>query len=371
MRPAEAALISAAGGLAVQNRAADVAALLAPWVEQVARGADASPAFRGVSFDLHCRALLSSRGHGEEVLAELARLCSLSETCFGAQPWSDLYRACTRHLRGDWAGAVPLYRRAAAGIDILWPSSVGCRSVIDDAEAARWLDAPADLPTPSPIDWLKETASAEFLIFLACDPSYLRLFWPGYILSVAQQATNAAVHLHIVDAGPEDAGWAVEQAGLVAPRLSISTERHAGRDARAWYATARFVRLPEMLRHYGCPVLVTDIDAAFSRALDPLIPDADVGLRVKRHGFRAHPWQTIQAGALAVRSTPRGQAFADGLRLLGVGSFAARARANIRFVDQNMLWAARRLLISGTDTRVADIGEEFLPGGLRFGKALA
>jgi hypothetical protein len=358
----EWAILAACHPLIMQDQIADLTTLLAAHIERVLQG-DASRPFIGMSFDLYCRALLW-RPEQPEAIQSIERLCDRSEARFGQQPWTDLNRACLRHIEGDWPASVHLYRRAGREAEILWPGSRGCTSVIDLDEAERWAECELVRPVRQ-LDFIRSAEPVGVIGLVACDSKYLRMFWPIYIDSAFGYGGGATVHLHIIDPQTDDVGWAIDQAGAFAANISITVERYEREDARAWYATSRFLILPQILRHYRLPVVVTDIDVTFLSPIDSLIADADVGLRFKRSGFRAHPWQTIQAGAFSIRPTSGGILFADSLRALGVGSFQARAGVGMWFVDQNMLFTARRAFASSPDVGVCDISG-LLPDRLQF-----
>jgi hypothetical protein len=360
----EAATLAAARTLAHADRAAEVVPAIGPSVDAILAGADASAAFTGIAFDLLCRALFSSRGHGDDVRAAVATLCARSEARFGAQPWSDLYRACLLHLAGDAEAAARLYHAAARDTALLWPNSIGCRSVIAPMERDAWSAAPP--VEPSPMRIVQVGVGDGPILMIACDTRYLRAYAPAYLRSITAHCPSALVHVHLIDPAPDDIAWLEATASPLRP--AISCETHSGPEPRAWFALARFVRLVELLALYDRPILVTDIDAAFTRA--PIIPAADIGLRIKRRGFRAHPWQTVQAGALSVSPTVPGHAAVTLLRRLALGSYATRGGQGIWFVDQNVLFTAYRMLATNGATTIADIAEEGLPGGLRFGRAL-
>jgi hypothetical protein len=348
----ERAILAACRRLILQDRIADLTTLLEPHFERVLRG-DASRPFIGMSFDLYCRALLW-RPEQSEAIQSVERLCDRSEARFGQQPWTDLNRACLRHIEGDWPASVHLYRRAGREAEILWPSSQGCTSVIDLDEAERWVENELVRPVRQ-LDFVRSAKPFGVIGLVACDSKYLRMFWPIYIASAFGFGGSATVHLHIVDPQTDDVEWATDHAGAFAANISITVERYEREDARAWYATSRFLILPQILRHYRLPVAVTDIDVTFLGPINSLIADADIGLRFKCTGFRVHPWQTIRATALSIRPTPGGILFADSLRALGVGSFQARAGIGMWFVDQNMLFTARRAFASIPDIGVCDI----------------
>ncbi len=341
---------------------------LGPLIHAALADGRGSRPFLGTGFDVLCRAILSAEGLGEPSRVRIADLCARSEDRFGAQPWSMLYRACLAHLAGDRDAAATLYQAAGAETDILWPSSVGSRSVIGSGDLAAWRTADPSTITPARIEHRGATGTS--VLFVACDAVYLRAFAPAYLRSVATWAPEASLHIHLVDPAAGDLAWIESAARDLWSRISISSEVYAGPDRRTWYAMTRFVRLPQILDMYDRPVAVSDIDAAFTRPLDALATGGDIGFRIKRAGFRAHPWQTVQAGALTVRPTPDGIAAAQLLKRLAVGMFDARGGRGLWFADQNVLFSGWRALVEEGHVRIDDISGQALPGGLVFGKSL-
>ena len=177
----ERAILEACRPLIMQDWIAELTTLLAPHFERVLRG-DASRPFIGMSFDLYCRALLSAVSEQPEAIESVERLCDRSEARFGQQPWTDLNRACLRHMVGDWPASVHLYRRARREAEILWPGSQGCTSVIDLDEAERWVKNELIRPVRQ-LDFIRSAKPFGVIGLVACDFKYLRLFWPIYVAS--------------------------------------------------------------------------------------------------------------------------------------------------------------------------------------------
>ncbi len=340
-----------------------MAALLDAPVESLLDGAAGSRVFTGVAFDLLCRALLWDGGKAGA--AAVKRLCARSEARFGPQPWSILYRACLALRAGRWSRAAALYPTAGGDPAVLWKRSGGCRSVVSPEACDRWRAAPIAAPA---IEVVRRGDAGHAVLLAACDHRYLRTYAAAWLRSIAEHAPDCAVHLHLVDPADDDIAWTLTVAGSLALRPTLSTEAYRGPDARAWYASVRFLRLAEVVEHATVPVLASDVDALFTRPFTIDMADRDAMLMRKRTGFRAHPWHAIQAGAVAVAPTAPGRTFARTLAALTTGIFAERAGEGIWFVDQNLLFAADRRL--SDDVRIGAFGGAGLPGGLRFDKAL-
>jgi hypothetical protein len=325
-----------------------------------------SRAFTGLAFDAYCRAFLAAYGHGDAVRQTVEALCARSRNYFGDQPWTYLYQGCLYHLDGRDSEAAAAYALAAPGAELLWPSSIGCRSVVAPEQRTAFAEASARL---GPIRWERRVPAVGPVLFAACDHGYLRRFAAAYLRSIARHVGDGTVHLHIVNPAADDLTWLEAEAASLWPRLAVSTEIYGGPDQRAYFALARMLRLAEILGAYQRPVLATDIDAAFSLAIAPFQPDMHVGLRFKRQNFHAHPWNTIQAGALVVAPTMQGLSFAIALADIGAGLFAERAGAGLWFIDQNVLFSAFRQHEAAFGPAAQDLNMQ-LPGGLTFGKDL-
>src|SRR5205807_1979371 len=82
---------------------------------------------------------------------------------------------------------------------------------------------------------------------------------------VPRDARGLTLHFHIVAPTPETHGLIGALAGEARLRrlsLHVSTEATATRD-RAYFASARFVRMTELLQSFGRPLLFLDTDTEF------------------------------------------------------------------------------------------------------------
>jgi hypothetical protein len=83
---------------------------------------------------------------------------------------------------------------------------------------------------------------------------------------------GAAIHFHVMEA--EDASRALfRDLAASAPGLTLnfSTEPESPWKSGAYYASARFLIGPALVRRYGRPLVLLDADVEFEQALDPLV----------------------------------------------------------------------------------------------------
>ena len=369
MRPGEEQLLDVVRTLTHARKAADVVAVLRDKIDGIVSGAR-SRTFTGIAFDAYCRALLAAEGHTEAVREQVRHLCERSRAHFGDQPWSSLYDGCLLHLAGEDEAAATEYALASRDVSVLWPISVACRTVL----GPRRRDAFARMtPQLQDVTHEKTVEAAGAVLCVACDHAYLRRFGPSYLRSVHEHGGGITLHVHVVNPEPDDVDWIEREAPALWPRIAVSTETYRGPDARQYYALVRFMRIAGLAERYGQPVLVTDIDAAFTGVLDlaaaPSDPK-DVSLMFKRTDFRAHPWNTIQARALIVWPTERGRIFARALGSVAAALFAERAGLGIWMTDQNILFSLYRKYEREHAWRFGDVGDRRLAGGLLHGKNL-
>ena len=192
----------------------------------------------------------------------------------------------------------------------------GLRAAVDLVPAflATLRAAPADSGQELPV--LRPGARA--IVLASCDPDYFRHFALPFASSLAKNAgVGTSLHLQIV--GPDR--WIPEEfEALVAetPGLDIVwaasplAAAHAGDASRTWYACARFLVLPVLLRRHALPVLVADLDLLVTAALgDALARHSDADVVLARDRAEGPPWTLFVPSPLLVRPTPAGIAFAD------------------------------------------------------------
>ena len=144
-------------------------------------------------------------------------------------------------------------------------------TLIEDSAYVDGLDRQAlaekaELPR---IQWHAEPArgTAGFTLLAACDARYFALFAPRFLDSVEAQAEGIGVHLHVAAADDDSEALARRLAGSMRRNvLSFSTEpasRHAG---GAYYSSCRFLLAAQARARVTQPLMITDIDIAFTRS---------------------------------------------------------------------------------------------------------
>jgi hypothetical protein len=372
MTAAEVELIARARELIRLGRFAVLASMLIPVVAAAIAG-EASREFLGKSFDLACRSILAAENHSAAARNTVAHLCRLSIDRFGKQPWTDLCQACLLHLAGSHDAAVPFYLTAAAETQVLWPPSNGCKTVMTLSEVRSSTTADAASMTaqlPEVILHRRAGSMGPFVVFAAADHDYFIRYGDDFLRSAQSHGDVASAHLHLINPRPE-AFELVEEAVRSRrwPDLTLSSEAYDGPDRRAYYASARLVRAPMLLKLYDCPLLISDIDAVYRAPIRQTLPDLnklDVGLYIKNDRFRAHPWQTIRAGILIYGATGFGNRFSTAAARLTMNALVGRNDNDRWFIDQNMLYHVWLLAqTDGWNLNIVNL-EARLPGQILF-----
>lgn len=181
-------------------------------------------------------------------------------------------------------------------------------------------------------------ADGRLVIFAACDMAYLDnalvllrsldLMSPGFdfLLHVINPHADVLESLQRVGDG------------LVATRLHLSAEKVRVVDAghkRPYYASARFIRLAELLPRTEVPFLVLDADGLFVAPIDLNFSDkqeAEICLRRRDIEGESEERLKVAAGAVWVRPTPQTVEFFAAVRDDLVGQF--RSGEPAWFMDQ-------------------------------------
>lgn len=117
----------------------------------------------------------------------------------------------------------------------------------------------------------RPAGAAAYAVLAACDGRYFERFAEAFLDSLEAQAEGVGVHIHVVE--PTAAATRL-MAGLGGPRrrnpLSYSTEGPNPYRSGAYYACSRFLVGPALQGEIGKPLLVADLDIAFTRPLDEI-----------------------------------------------------------------------------------------------------
>jgi len=245
------------------------------------------------------------------------------------------YEAMVDHIGGDVDGARQKFVAVAAA-DFVSPLSA-VRTVLN-GPAPHGRHTPELVIRPAP----RRAATVISLDRVYFD-RFVRLFAERY----GQNNAENGLHIHCVGFDPSDEvkSWGFPVAiGLTIDQRDVSSLPPL--DRAGYYASARYLYLPEYLRRYET-VYVADADGLVLRDIATIeadLGDADVALgsRVlepQRRLFRL-PWEAISAGSLFVRSTSGGKLFAQ-----AVSAYLEEAvrrtfqqAAPLWFADQNALF---------------------------------
>jgi hypothetical protein len=202
---------------------------------------------------------------------------------------SALYQAgCADLLDGDEDSAFARFARFKAmmagrtdlpiGADSHFNIAYRQGSLIEDADFVRALSEPAAVVgrLPPRVDAGEpRLGTRPYVLAAACDGRYFERFAPGFVASAARTMPGATLHFHVMEADPASRALFAElAAGAPALVLNLSTETESPFKSGAYYASARFLIGPDLLRRYARPLVLLDADVEFEQALDPLIAAA-------------------------------------------------------------------------------------------------
>ncbi len=191
------------------------------------------------------------------------------------------------------------------------------------------------------------------VVMVSCDRHYADLFLAPFLAAVDHGCCHRLVHLHFLDPEPEPPAL-----GRLPPlqhnRLAVTWERSGDLKCAAYYASARFVRMPALLRHYQRPILLFDVDMELRHPLERLeqaMADADFG-SFRRD--RLDPGSVYPAAAVGFRPNPAGLELADLLGNLILSKMSLK-RPLLWLIDQASLYSAVTMLADQAGRlRVAD-----------------
>ncbi|QGP78900.1 hypothetical protein [Sphingobium sp. CAP-1] len=221
--------------------------------------------------------------------------------------------------------------------------------------------------------------------YICCaDLGYFARYAKAYAASARAVGGSVRLHFHIAAPTWEEAAAAVAAELADFDDISFSWERPAFA-LPAYYASMRFLRAEDFLRHVAEQVVLTDIDVTFTKSPDAFLKhlsdsDCDVAFRiydrvrtvrqaVKPWGLiyrypRLLPWSVVNAACLYLsdrnHSIVARQVAQDMRRYLGR---AIRTKDSAWWVDQNSLYTSLQTVKSREDVRIANIEDNGLPFG--------
>ena len=205
---------------------------------------------------------------------------------------SSLYQAgCADLLDGHEDAAFARFARFKAMVAARTDLPIGADShfniayrqgtLIEDADYVAGLGAASDVAARLPAlqdEDERRLGKRPYVLAAACDARYFARFAPGFVESAARTMPGVTLHFHVME--PDAATAALyRELALSAPALAfnLSTEAESPFKSGAYYASARFLIGPALLRRYDRPLVLLDADVAFEQALDPLVAVAAAG----------------------------------------------------------------------------------------------
>lgn len=198
----------------------------------------------------------------------------------------------------------------------------GGRDVVTRVSPAFVTDLKAGPPPAGVTVSLAEgrgVADRPLLLYASCDSNYFRLFVPTMLRSLVEDSgLDAAICLHVVNPDAACRETMLDLARRYGPERFVLAEETVdlaplGPQAKTYYACSRFLLLPELLRRYGKPMLMLDVDLMAIRDLKPLLATsarADFGLMTNALK-RLDLWSLLYADVLHIHPTGRALRFLD------------------------------------------------------------
>ncbi len=264
---------------------------------------------------------------------------------------------------GDVDGAIPLMRTIGGALRTETPFAFGLNLRTSEETLALLRGG----EPPSGTFWHPvEPISGDgrrFTILLAGNQDYMDRFCVDFLRSAAEKSPRASIHLHYCDPAITPRRQ-LDDAREAFPELRISASWSVRRDLPrpTYFACARFLVAPHLLRLTEAPILIADLDATLRR--DPaefmeVLEGADLGLAVSENGKH---WNTVKAGLLWAAPTRSGMRFMSGLA--HYLEAVLTSKDCIWTLDQTALWAARRHMAETCpDTVVLNLYDVRMPDG--------
>lgn len=191
-----------------------------------------------------------------------------------------------------------------------------------------WNPIPQKFPTQPP-----------FTMLVGADQTYIDRHLEDFLRSVFETGTSGHVHVHVCDPpGTQLLQTNLAVASDMEAYVSCSWSRGGRFQRPTYFACARFLVTPHLLRRTQAPVLIVDIDATILTKPEHylgFLAKADVGLPISEG---VNFWNTVKAGLTWIAPTKAGLAFADGLANYIESTLTSAECAWT--LDQTALWAA-------------------------------
>lgn len=262
-----------------------------------------------------------------------------------AKPTSEAAQIClgiARFCLGDRAGAEASIRAAPKRIAGHMFETVRFAPEFYD-ELRAFSDDDLTRSLPPLINEIQLPGSKAGIVYLSCNFAYFHAFALPMVTSLRDKSPATPVHLHIMDATPQQVAFVVGFMQKLAPLpfgLSIERPGLTGApvmEARCYYHAVRFIRLYQHLKSYDSPLWLMDVDAIVNRDLGSLmsrLSGDDVAVRV-RPG-RLEPWNQFNACMVGANTTP---ASLEYFRLIGAYVAHFHQRGGLRWgIDQQAMY---------------------------------
>ncbi|EHL96603.1 hypothetical protein HMPREF9946_04676 [Acetobacteraceae bacterium AT-5844] len=221
------------------------------------------------------------------------------------------------------------------------------------------------------------------IIVTSADVNYFRRYAIRYATSLLDSGSHMDVHFHIIGDG-ESVTAEINEITRILSKCRVSVSFEPILENRSFYfASARFLRLPQFIEHLKSDILLTDIDVfwhtAPEKALAPFA-DVDVALRIfdsVRHYImhssgemilrypRTKLWECVSASSVFVRATSAGTRFSSLLARVTskhLQNFLQKPGTHW-FIDQNILSAVYAYTLRHYEIQIGNLDAVGTPYG--------
>ena len=287
-------------------------------------------------------------------------------------PVPGLAEAGIHYLRGDLLPAYAAFDTARLALEAETDQTVvghhlrGLQSLRALPLLAAWAEQPGLAPALAPLRFGPGGRFTDPLpiVVIGRDGGYYRRY-AARLVETARGRAN--LHFHV--ANPGDVPL------LEGPHLRHSLEDAPGA-TNGYYATMRFLRLPELLTHYDRPLMTADADASFTgspQALFDLLAGQDLvmnaarGLNTPRAYLAAVPWRRVMAHGFLAAPTAGARAWLETFGKLYAGLTADGAGPQW-WIDQALLSATTDLMRHQGRAPRIDMRWLYPKSGMKLGK---
>ena len=260
-------------------------------------------AIRSAASELLCE-VARCRLHREHAIKEIERFLD-RPTGQIAKPAAQLFRGLVAFETGALDDAADAFAAVAADTSADLTSRVTAargiasfRARLGNLPAARdrYFRQRSGLSIELPV---QSNQDDRVVILTAADGRHLSRSAPRFIASALDRCGDAPIHMHVINSTTESK-TVLDEIRRQFPRARIGTSSEVidHPAPQPYYATARFLAVPEVLAAYELPVITVDIDTTIIKSalagLDDLA-GCDVGLMVRLRSRLAYPWTRISA----------------------------------------------------------------------------